>query len=236
MKRNAGEIMDIFGAVARDAARTCNTAYFEMCEREGIEPIGKVNVLYYEELLEYAMNKLGSKAIEGFKIEVMNNSNWDDREKSIRIADLLMIHCQELGPTMVLLFAPPFYPAVNSSNVPLVIEAVKLMKKIGKEQLNLEINQIHYFNGISDLSYVLYEDEDQGWKTYERNTPVWGDTYCIPFADIQKINAPVLNIGPFGKDAHKRTERLHINSAFVQVPIMLEALVRSMFPINQTSE
>ncbi|MBU8880414.1 M20/M25/M40 family metallo-hydrolase [Bacillus sp. FJAT-29790] len=228
MNRNAAEVMNTFTDVAKEAAKACNAVYSEICKRENVEPVGNVNVLRYEELLQHAEKKLGSDAITSIKTKVLANTNWDDREKSIRIVDSLMIQCQELGPAMVLLYAPPYYPAVNTSNDPFVIEAIDLMKKVGSEQFNLEVNQIHYFNGICDLSYLSYEDTDEGWTTFERNTPVWGDTYSIPFAEMQQLQAPVLNVGPFGKDAHKLTERLHIESAFVQLPVMLESLVRSM--------
>jgi arginine utilization protein RocB len=234
MKRNASEIMNIFHQVATKAAEACNTNYLEICKQEGVEPIGNVKVLSYEKLLEYAKEKLGSEAITRMKQEVISHLTWDDREKSIRIADILMSRCQELGPTIVLMFAPPYYPAVNNSEDPIIIEVIELMKKIGVEQFDLEVNQIHYFNGISDLSYVSYKDVEGQWTAYERNTPVWGETYTIPFSDMQKLQAPVLNIGPFGKDAHKRTERLHIESAFTQVPLMLETLVRSMFPLKKS--
>jgi arginine utilization protein RocB len=230
MKRGADEVMDIFTEVAEEAAKACNLAYSKICKHEGVEPVGKVTVLHYEELLAYAEKKLGTEAVTRLKTNVFNNSNWDDREKSIRIVDSLIIQCQELGPVMVLLFAPPYYPAVNSSKNQFVVDAVQLMKDVGSEQFNLEVNQIHYFNGICDLSYVSYEDKGQGWSVFERNTPVWGDTYSIPFAEMQQLQAPVLNIGPFGKDAHKRTERLHTESAFVQLPVLLETLVRSLFP------
>ncbi|PAV28400.1 amino acid degradation protein [Virgibacillus profundi] len=236
MKRNATEIMNIFHQVATESANACNSAYMKICEREGIEPIGKVNVLHYEELEYYAKGRLGPEVVASLKDEVIANPSWDDREKSIRIADILMTNCQELGPTMILLFAPPYYPAVNASDNPAVIEAVDLVKKIGSEKFDLDVHQIHYFNGISDLSYVSYMDDKQEWDSYERNTPVWGETYSIPFADMQKLNAPVLNIGPFGKDAHKRTERLHMESAFHQVPVMLESLVRSMFSLKEIVE
>ncbi|MBS4193079.1 M20/M25/M40 family metallo-hydrolase [Bacillus sp. FJAT-49705] len=229
MKRSAAEVMDIFTKVAWKTAKACNEAYLQICESEGVRPVGKVNVLRYEELLQHAEKKLGGEAISKIKSNALANANWDDREKSIRIVDSLMIQCQELGPTMVLLYAPPYYPAVNTSKDPLVIKAIDLMKKTGIEQFNLEVNQIHYFNGICDLSYVSYEDEAEGWTTFEKNTPVWGDTYSIPFAEMKQLQAPVLNVGPFGKDAHKRTERLHIESAFVQLPVMLETLVRSLF-------
>jgi arginine utilization protein RocB len=63
---------------------------------------------------------------------------------------------------------------------------------------------------------------------FEANTPVWGDTYSIPFAGMRELNAPVLNVGPFGKDAHKKTERLHIQSAFVELPKLLENMVQSV--------
>jgi len=152
----------------------------------------------------------------------------DEREKSFRIAEKLMIQCQELSPAIVLLFAPPYYPAVNTSDDPLIMESVKLMKETARK-FDEEVSQIHYFNGLCDLSYVQYTDDSDGWTAFEKNTPVWGDTYSIPFADMQKLQAPVLNVGPFGKDAHQRTERLHIDSAFVHTPVLLEKLIKSMF-------
>lgn len=229
MKRGAAEIMDIFEKVAREAADDCNTAYWGMCEEEDIPLAYEVKVLRYEELLDHAEKKLGAESIRQIKDNVIGNKNWDDREKSIRIADSLMIECQELAPAIILLYAPPFYPAVNASADPLVQDAVGLVKKVASERFGLDVKQIHYFNGICDLSYVAYQDDTEGWTAYERNTPVWGDTYSIPFPEIKKLQAPVLNIGPFGKDAHKRTERLHTQSAFVQLPVMLEELIKSLF-------
>lgn len=229
MKQSAADVMETFQRVAQAAADACNEAYRAICTRESVEGIGHVTVLRYEELLKYANEKLGVEAVTRYQAKVLQNPALDDREKSIRIADTLMIHCQELGPAIVLLFAPPYYPAVNSSDDLLIKEMVDLMKQIGSESFNLPVNQIHYFNGISDLSYVRGEGETAGWDAFKQNTPVWGETYTIPFYLMKKLQAPVLNIGPLGKDAHKLTERLHINSAFVQLPSLLEALVRRMF-------
>ena len=43
---------------------------------------------------------------------------------------------------------------------------------------------------------------------------------------MQKLQAPLINIGPFGKDPHKLTERLHKKSAFEITPKLLEAVVK----------
>jgi len=228
LKRTASEVMEIFEQVALEAMMACNQSYKQMCEREKIQGVGKVKVLRYEALLEHAIHKLGTEEVASIKRQVLENSVWDDREKSIRIVDQLMIRCQELTPATVLLYAPPYYPAINSSNHPLVIQSIELMKKTAKT-FDIEVEQIHYFNGICDLSYVNYSDASNGWTAFERNTPVYGDTYSIPFDAMSALQGPVLNVGPFGKDAHQKTERLHVDSAFKEMPVMLDTLIKSLF-------
>ncbi|TQR21303.1 M20/M25/M40 family metallo-hydrolase [Psychrobacillus vulpis] len=228
LKRTASEVMDLFEQVAVEAMDVLNENYKVICEREKVSGVGEVKVLRYEQLLAHAIQKLGTAEVERLKNEALQNDEWDDREKSLRIVDNLMIQCQELAPATVLLFAPPYYPAVNTSDDPLVIELVELMQK-SAETFNNKVDQIHYFNGICDLSYVNYTDDSNGWAAFESNTPVWGDTYSIPFEDMAQLKGPVLNVGPFGKDAHQRTERLHVDSAFVEMPVMLETLIKSLY-------
>jgi arginine utilization protein RocB len=230
MKRNAAEIMDVFEKIAVDAARACNVAYTKVCTEQEVEPVGEVRVLRYEDLLKHAIDKFGSNYVEAIKSSIHTNDSLDDREKSFRMTDTLMIQCQELAPAMVLLYAPPYYPAVNSSDDELVTKCVEYVKKRGRENFDLPVQQIHYFNGISDLSYVNYQDEQEGWTAFKSNTPVWGDGYSVPFDAMKKLNAPVLNVGPFGKDAHKRTERLHIKSAFEIVPTLVEEMIKELLP------
>ena len=233
MKRTASEVMEIFKRTAEKAANACTKAYHEICKREGVQPVGDIKVIYYEELRKYAENKLGQTTVASLIDEVLQNSSWDDREKSLRIADVLMRNCQELGPAMVLLFAPPYYPAVNSSDDSLVIELTEQTKKAAQTKFGVELKQIHYYNGISDLSYVNYQGSSDGWNVYKQNTPVWGSSYSIPFEDMEKLKAPVFNLGPFGKDAHKRTERLHIDNAFVQLPYLVENLIKTMSSVKK---
>src|SRR5699024_9016846 len=126
---------------------------------------------------------------------------------------------------MLIVFAPPFYPVVNSTVIKLIQSCTHFVADKAVEKIGLFVDRIYYVNGICDLSYVNYADANDGWVAFEENTPVWGDSYSIPFKEMEKLNAPVLNIGPFGKDAHKRTERLHVGSAFEEMPVVLEELV-----------
>ncbi len=229
MKRNATEVMDTFRQVATKAMEACQRDYEAICLRENVTPIGEIKVLEYGELLDYALTKLGEEQVESIKQKVLKNSHLDEREMAIQICDQLMAYCQELAPATIVFYAPPYYPAINSSEDPLVQGKIDLTQQLLQDKYGITAKQVHYFNGICDLSYVNYDKDDIGWKAYKDNLPVWENVYSIPFEDMQKLQAPVLNIGPFGKDAHKLTERLHKESAFVQTPDVLWSVLTSMF-------
>ncbi|MEE6450381.1 M20/M25/M40 family metallo-hydrolase [Gottfriedia acidiceleris] len=232
MKRNASDVFNLFEKIAHEAAEECSFEYENICKKHNVNPIGKVKVIQYSELQQYAIKKLGEEYVLNLKKEIHSHSEWDDREKSFRIADNLMIECQELAPAIIILFAPPYYPAINSTGDELVEQCIKFSSELASSQFNLPVKRIHYFNGISDLSYVNYSDSTGGWAAFELNTPVWGDSYTLPFHLMEKLNAPVLNIGPFGKDAHKLTERLHMRNAFEEVPYIVEEVIHMISKIK----
>lgn len=130
-------------------------------------------------------------------------------------------------------------PGVNTSSCPIIcatfLSAAQLVGSSTysgghsaitrrSEKKNIPLEQIHYFNGICDLSYCQL-NTDATWETYEKNTPVWGETYSIPFDSIATFNAPVLNVGPFGKDPHQISERLHVKSGLEEMPELLHLLI-----------
>ena len=228
MEKNADDIMNTFKRIAEESMKECQQQYEDICQRENVTPVGGIRVLEYDELMKYATEKLGTDAVETIKQEVIHDETLDDRQMCIQICDVLMSQCQDLGPTVVLFFAPPYYPAINSSENTLVQEKIQETQAILRDNFQVEAKQVHYFNGISDLSYVNYDRNDTGWKAFKYNLPVWEDVYSIPFEEMQELQAPVLNIGPFGKDAHKLTERLHKASAFEQTPLVLRTIITSM--------
>lgn len=229
MEQSAADVFDTFEQIANRAARKLNEDYKEVCRTNKINPISEITVIRYEKLLAYATQKLGKKAIEQVRTKVQFQNEWDDREKSLRMADQLMMVCQELSPSIVILLAPPYYPPVTSSGNQRVETCVDFVKQRAKEKFNVTMERVHYFNGICDLSYVSNAESEKSRNTLKTNIPVWKDSYTIPFRDMQKLDAPVLNIGPFGKDAHKWTERLHRKNAFEEIPHLLQEMVQMLY-------
>lgn len=49
----------------------------------------------------------------------------------------------------------------------------------------------------------------------------WGRLYSIPFEDIESLSIPIINIGPWGKDYHKFTERVFIKDVIFNTPVWI---------------
>jgi arginine utilization protein RocB len=228
MQRSAKEVMDIYLEVAREAVQEMENQLADTLSRQGIKgQKTNIELLTYDELEQYAIKKYGFSYIKSLKEETLHKEELDEREMSIRIVDQLAIHCQELAPMVILFFSPPYYPAVHSSKDETICELMDELRSFALEKFAIQVKPVAFFNGISDLSYVSYKDTMGEWETYEKNTPVWGKLYYIPFSEMAQLDAPVFNLGPFGKDAHKKTERLNIRNAFEQVPSLLEHLVKT---------
>ena len=58
------------------------------------------------------------------------------------------------------------------------------------------------------------------------NMPLWGETYQIPFDEIMKIKMPCINIGPWGKDFHKLTERVLMEDLYERTPKILDYVIK----------
>ena len=187
----------------------------------------KVKVMTYEEIYEYALEKYGKERVE--KLLSNCDSEKDDRERTIDLVDQLAALCNELAPMIVIFFAPPFYPAISSGKNGLISNLVNELKQYMHDTLNMEFHIQNYFAGISDLSYVGLNYEKSSIESLINNMPVWDKGYSLPIEDMKKLNVPVLNIGPIGRDPHKWTERLDADFAFGTLVDLLDLTIEKLF-------
>ena len=133
-------------------------------------------------------------------------------------------------PVMVIGFAPPLYPAYHSDQMA-GKEGVGSwqFRKIRKasEAAGCKVKKVHYFTGISDLSYCG-TCGDMDFSGYAAETPLWGGSYQVDFDEIGKLNIPAVLMGPWGKDIHRRTERVNRKSLLMELPEILHTLIENM--------
>lgn len=137
-------------------------------------------------------------------------------------------HCPDQGPKIVIALAPPFYPPVRNrretGKEKRVMEAVRDLQDFAREQ-GIALAHEEYHRGISDLSYCMLQDAQAVVDTVRENCPAWDRAYHLPLEDLAQLDAPALNLGPWGRDVHQRTERIHYPFATQVLPRLLERLV-----------
>src|SRR5690606_32043797 len=130
----------------------------------------------------------------------------DTRDLSrMLIAELVSV-AQIGGPAVVVFFSPPYYPSV----MPQENELTRAVKPALKEQ-DQPIQLRGFYPYISDLSCVRLDDGIEV-DSVKKNMPLFDlrDAahalfYALDSAklnDIRVLGCPVVNIGPFGSDAH----------------------------------
>ena len=82
------------------------------------------------------------------------------------------------------------------------------------------------FSLYLDMSFVAMSDDNASINAVTRNNPAWGSKHFINFQDIRDINVPVINIGPYGIDAHKRLERVELTFSLDIVPRLTYEVIK----------
>ncbi|ARJ50537.1 M20/M25/M40 family metallo-hydrolase [Staphylococcus lutrae] len=227
-EKNANEVFQQFNEAVREGIDQAFQVYQKRVQHEGITHTLHIQMMTYQQLYAHACQQLGEATVQAI-IHASIQQAQEPHEQAIFVIDELMQHCNALGPTVVTFFAPPYYPATNASYHPRIESMNARLQSVAMTQFNRVSTRIHYFNGISDLSYVSPSPNGSGFDAFRDNTPVFGRTYHIPFDAIEQIQAPFLNCGPIGKDAHKITERIHQKSAFEELPVLLVDLIQHHF-------
>ncbi|MFH1154044.1 MAG: M20/M25/M40 family metallo-hydrolase [Pseudomonadota bacterium] len=154
----------------------------------------------------------------------------DAREKGICVVEKLLDQGRQDTPVIVIGLLPPFLPSRTSLGTS--PKELALRKAVEKLQSYCEgihdtrLEKTVYFAGISDMSYVGCDVDPGELAMVSGNIPGWGQIYAIPFEAVQALDAPVANLGPMGRDAHKMTERLEKDYAFRILPDLMRFFIR----------
>ncbi|ARU63179.1 hypothetical protein CBW65_21020 [Tumebacillus avium] len=234
-ERSIDDVMQQLLTAANRAARKIEQHYAERIQHSrqlGSAESGAVSVrvLSYEQLHAYAVQTHGQEVLEQRQAKLAaGRGGMDDRNFSVELVDDLAGLCKELAPMIVVFFTPSFYPAVSSRRHCLVQDVVADVIKRAEDTYGIELEQVHFFPGICDLSYVGLPVPPDAMRPMTANMPLWEKGYQLPLDEMKRLDVPVLNIGPVGKDAHKWTERLELSYSFGTLrellPLAIEKLL-----------
>lgn len=198
----------------------------------------KAKVVTFKELYDEAYADYG----EAFKSKY--DAALNDIKEKIQAGEVSMIegnfhlveavydYINDLSPRVVIGLTPPYYPNVaNMYLSDLSDKAGSLSKNImdyTAKHFNQQYSREYFFTGISDLSYTSIKNSKVIVETLKGSMPMFGPLYTIPIEEIESLSVPCINIGPWGKEYHKLTERVLIEDLFHRTPELIHFAVATL--------
>jgi arginine utilization protein RocB len=195
--------------------------YFSEIYNLAVKKHGKTFVKVYDNTI----NEIKEEISDGKTI--IPNSNFKLIKKTLEYID-------DPDPIVVISISPPYYPHVSNDFLetdPRIDEIHEVINQ-SASQFNESYQLQKYFMGISDLSYTSLNNSEQVVPYIKNNMPLWDHLYSINFEGLKNLNIPVMNVGPWGKDLHKLTERVNLNDLKNHTPKLIMDIIENMFNRN----
>lgn len=236
---------EVMGKVEHVCTRAFNKVLEEMNESyarfcQVAEPVAKelpwrARVMDFSSLCEEAASAYGQPFRDNYEKKVaslsqnMREGTMNLIESNFALVEFVFDYIEDLSPRVVYGLIPPYYPNVSN----LYFEQLDgSVKKLADElddyvwkNYQQHYTKEYFYTGISDLSYTSVRDGAQTLKALETFMPLLGAFYSIPVTEIEKISMPCMNIGPWGKDFHKLTERVCKEDLFQRTPRIINQAV-----------
>ena len=213
---------------AFEKQRSAAKKYIEISGKEGLYQNWVPKVLSYSELVSEARKSRDQSFnthMETCREKWRKQPELDQRILALEIVREVNSLCADQGPKIILFYVPSYYPHVkpfqDTEKGQRAAEVIREVCEYAKIEFNEKISVEKFFPGLCDLSFVSLQNAEDVTGEIAPNMPNWGFTFSLPVANMKKLGLPVMNIGPFGKDAHKNSERLHKDFSFRVYPALL---------------
>ncbi len=193
----------------------------------------EARVISYEELYNNVKSEMGNEIddrISKLTTEMLKDESIDQRDFSLRLVEAVHGLWSDREPVVIVYYTPPYYPHIYvEGSVPkekALLDAVA--NAVNTTESDYKLVYKKFFPYISDLSYGAAPKDPKIIAALKDNMPGFGTKYNLPLEDMQKLDLPVLDIGAFGKDAHKFTERIEKKYSFEVAPVLVYKTIMNL--------
>ena len=221
-----------------NALKLYSQRYEQYCKMSG-EPCKelawKPRVMTYEEMETELIKQHGyeyTAHMVAFKEVLLLDSSLDLRMYAARVVEEAWKWMADQSPAIILFYSSLYSPRIEvtgeTQDEKNLIEALEAAVETVQPEYKEPIVVRSFFPYISDMSFVALSDDDEALNAASRNNPSWGTKFFVDYQDIRELNVPVINIGPYGLDAHKRYERMEMDYSLEIVPNLTDKVIRNV--------
>ncbi|POO69441.1 peptidase M20 [Bacillus amyloliquefaciens] len=231
-EKTAKEVIDQLTAVADEACKETEQKlsdyYDEYCERTSL-PKKEMswNVQVYS--LEDYLKRLRSRGIDPAQCIGQAFKTYEHLELRMRcfkaVEELQKLD-PEQGAKVIIFYAPPYLPhnyLKEESTRDRLLQHV-IQEAVDKTAASTGETFVFkkFFPYLADGSFLSLHETDEEVSAFTDNFPGWDVIGTIPFNEIRELNIPSVNIGVYGKDGHKWTERVYKPYTFHVLPELIQ--------------
>lgn len=194
----------------------------------------KPRVMTYEEMKSELIKVHGSDYtahMVDFQENLLLDSSLDLRMYAARVVEEAWKWMTDQSPAIILFYSSLYSPRIEvtgeTEDERILIEALEQAVESVQPEYEEPIVIRSFFPYISDMSFVALSDDDEALDAASRNNPSWGTKFHVEYQDIRELNVPVINIGPYGLDAHKRYERMEMDYSLEIVPNLTNEVIKN---------
>jgi arginine utilization protein RocB len=213
-----------------------NDQYKQFCDASNFpheELPWEPRVMSFNELYDAVKAEMGDELdtkIEEIKEELLKDKSLDERDFSMKVVEEVHELWSDKDPVVVVYYSPPYYPHIyvegSEHKEKILLESVD--EAVDAVESDYKIVSKKFYPYISDLSFVSAPKDPKIMEALKSNMPALDSKYKLPLDAMQKLGLPVVNIGPFGKDAHKFTERLEKKYSFEVAPKLVKHTIENL--------
>ncbi|MBM7609465.1 arginine utilization protein RocB [Lysinibacillus composti] len=195
----------------------------------------KPRVFTYEEMEHLLCEENGDEFIvhmNEFKQSLLKKSELDTRMFAARVVEEAWKWMKDKSPAIILFYSSLYSPRIELTGK--TDDELKLINALDQAVETIQPEYPHpivtrnFFPYISDMSFMALSDDEDGINAVSKNNPGWGTKHYVEFQDIRDINVPVVNIGPYGLDAHKKLERMEMKYSLEIVPNITNQVIQNL--------
>lgn len=187
----------------------------------------------FADLVEEVRQARGDAALRAWREEVRRLDEADLRAWSLEAVRRLVRLAPGGRPRVVLYYGSGFVPRTvvdpaTPAGARLARAVIAAVREIGRRFPDQPIQVRRYYPYISDLSLLCPGPDDPLGADLAAQFPSWGVRYRLDRDLVLRLGAPGVNLGPYGKDAHKPTERVHRGYTFTVLPQLIDLVIRQL--------
>jgi arginine utilization protein RocB len=192
-------------------------------------------VLTYKEMENQLITEHGDAFLthmEKYKQDLLQDTTLDTRLFAVKVVEEAWKWMTDQSPAIILFYSSLYSPRVVTKggaedSKKLITALDEAVKEIQPSYPHPIVTR-HFFPHISDMSFIAMNDDEDDIQVMADNNPAWGSKHYVDYDAVRQLNVPVINIGPYGMDAHKRLERTEMTYSFEIVPNLTRKVIEKL--------